>query len=66
MLNLIKELIAMIVGVCVIYIFATFYFRLEEAEKEGKKFNPMSEGAKVVREAAESIWVGWNDTTKVK
>ena len=66
MLKLAKELIAMMLAVCVVYIFATFYFRLDEAEKEGKPFNPMSEGAKIVREAGESIWAGWNDTTSVK
>lgn len=66
MFNLAKELLAIMLGICVVYIFATFYLRLDEAEREGKKFNPMSEGAKIVREAGESIWAGWNDTTKVK
>lgn len=65
MLKLGKELIGMIVGVCIIFIFAKFMMRFDEAERNGTGFKPLKEATILIKEAGEEIKEGWNDTTSI-
>ena len=63
MFNLVKEVIGIFVGLCIIWMAVTFYSKMNAAAENNEQFNPVKEGVKIIRETTDDAIAGWQDTT---
>ena len=66
MFKLAKEVVGMFIGICIIWMAVTFYSKMSDAAENNENFNPVKEGVKIIKETADDVVAGWNDTTSVK